>query len=187
MNLEPEKSKGVAYLLLVVGPMFGLCGLQRLYMGLIGTGVLYVLTFGFLGIGQLVDLFTFGRVVENHNLTIKLRKHYDSERATTGKFGPSDGLSSDLSQQLTNLRKLGQAQRERALLQFIHCKKGMISPIEIVSVSSLNMEEAKRELDNFCVQGAAELRITEGGEMLYVFPGFLDEEEKRKARSVLSV
>ncbi len=187
MNLEPEKSKGVAYLLLVAGPMFGLCGLQRLYMGKIGTGVLYVLTFGLFGIGQLVDLFTFGQVVENHNLVIKLRKHYDSERATEGRFGNSEGLNPDLSQKLTNLRKLGPDQRQRALLQFIHGKQGMISPIEIVSVSSLNMEEAKKELDNFCVQGAAELRITEGGEMVYVFPGFLDEEEKRKARSVLSV
>lgn len=55
-NVSP-RSRTVALLLTVVGPVFGLAGLQRLYAGRIGTGILWLLTFGLLGIGQLIDLF----------------------------------------------------------------------------------------------------------------------------------
>lgn len=51
------RSRTVALLLTVVGPLFGLAGLQRLYAGRIGTGILWLLTWGVLGIGQLIDLF----------------------------------------------------------------------------------------------------------------------------------
>lgn len=35
----------------------GLCGLHRFYLGRPLTGLLYLFTFGLLGIGQLIDLF----------------------------------------------------------------------------------------------------------------------------------
>lgn len=186
MNGESEKSKGVAYLLLVVGPAFGLFGLHRFYMGQIGKGVLYLLTFGFIGIGQLIDLFTFAQVVENHNLRLELGRRSNSPYNDTPRSGHADSMIS-LSRQLENLKKLNRENRDRVLLRFIQTKGGMVHPLEIVAASNLNMEEAKRELDNFCIQGAAELRITEAGEMLYVFPGFLDDEQKKKARSVMSI
>lgn len=186
MNEESEKSKGIAYLLLVAGPAFGLFGLHRFYMGQIGKGLLYLFTFGFLGIGQLVDLFTFGRTVENHNLRRELGRRNDPYgNAPRRGYARADSMTS-LSRQLENLKKLSEEHRERVLLRFIQTRGGRVHPIEIVTASSLNMAEAKRELDNFCVQGAAELHITEAGETLYVFPGFLDDEQKQKARSVLS-
>ncbi len=46
-------------LLLSVAPLvmgFPVCGLQRFYAGKVGTGILWLLTLGFLGIGQLVDV-----------------------------------------------------------------------------------------------------------------------------------
>jgi hypothetical protein len=43
-------------LLAVIGPMFGLCGLQRFYVGKIGTGILWLFTWGLFGIGQLIDI-----------------------------------------------------------------------------------------------------------------------------------
>jgi TM2 domain-containing membrane protein YozV len=182
--MEPEKSKGIAYLLLIAGPFFGLCGLHRLYMGQIGMGILYVLTYGLLGIGQLIDLFTFGRVIENHNLKRQVNAY---GYGLQNPYNDNQKLNPHTSHQLMNLRKLHPEEKERALLELIRSKGGMITPIEVVSASSLNFEQAKQELDNFCIQGAAELRITEGGEIVYVFPGFLDDEQKRRARSVFSV
>lgn len=61
------KSKGVAYLLWCAG-FIGLCGLHRLYVGKIGTGLLWLFTLGLLGIGQLVDLFLLGGHVDVVNL-----------------------------------------------------------------------------------------------------------------------
>ncbi len=45
-----------ALLLAIIGPMFGLCGLQRFYVGKIGTGVIWLFTVGLCGIGQLIDI-----------------------------------------------------------------------------------------------------------------------------------
>jgi TM2 domain-containing membrane protein YozV len=60
------KAKGTAYILWV-GCVFGLCGLHRLYIGKIGTGLLWLFTFGLFGFGQLIDLFTLGGQVDMAN------------------------------------------------------------------------------------------------------------------------
>ncbi|MCX5645243.1 MAG: protein kinase [Phycisphaerae bacterium] len=48
--------RGTALVLAIVGPFLGLCGLQRFYVGKIGTGILWLFTGGLLGIGQLIDI-----------------------------------------------------------------------------------------------------------------------------------
>jgi len=65
------KDKGTAYLLWCAG-LIGLCGLQRLYIGKIGTGIIWLFTFGLFGLGQLVDLFTLGEQVDNVNAKAQL-------------------------------------------------------------------------------------------------------------------
>lgn len=57
---------GAAYLCWAAG-FFGLAGLHRIYNGQVKTGILWLLTFGLGGIGQLVDLFLLPRMVEEHN------------------------------------------------------------------------------------------------------------------------
>ncbi|MDR2708728.1 MAG: TM2 domain-containing protein, partial [Elusimicrobiota bacterium] len=63
--LVEAKSKGVAYLLWF---FLGLLGAHRFYLDKIGTGVLYLLTFGVFGIGWIIDLFTLGNQVDTYNL-----------------------------------------------------------------------------------------------------------------------
>ena len=60
------KSSGTAFLLWLTC-LFGVCGLHRFYMGRYGTGVLWLLTFGLLGIGQFIDLFLINGMVRKSN------------------------------------------------------------------------------------------------------------------------
>jgi len=65
-----EKSKGVAYLLWLLG-IFGWLGLHRFYLSKWGTGILWILTFGLFGIGSFIDLFTLGSKVEMYNAKVE--------------------------------------------------------------------------------------------------------------------
>ncbi|NJK28364.1 MAG: NINE protein, partial [Coleofasciculaceae cyanobacterium SM2_3_26] len=62
------RSKKTAYLLWLPG-LVGLCGLQRLYVGEWFGGLLWLFTFGLLGIGQLLDLALIPMLVDRFNQT----------------------------------------------------------------------------------------------------------------------
>lgn len=64
------KSKGVAYLLLL---FLGAFGAHKFYLNKIGMGIVYLCTFGILGIGVLIDLFTLGSQVDNYNALFMAR------------------------------------------------------------------------------------------------------------------
>lgn len=50
---------------------FGICGGQRFYTGNILGGILYLVTFGFFGVGQLLDLFFIPGMVSRRNIYLQ--------------------------------------------------------------------------------------------------------------------
>lgn len=65
-------NRGTAYILWF-GIFLGAGGLHRLYNGKIPTGILWLLTGGLFGVGQIVDLFLISGMVEEQNLRFRAR------------------------------------------------------------------------------------------------------------------
>lgn len=63
------KSKKVAYLIWL---FLGLFGGHKFYLERFGSGVLYLFTFGFFGIGWALDFFSLSRQVDEFN-ALKIR------------------------------------------------------------------------------------------------------------------
>ena len=59
----------MAYILWLPG-VFLICGLHRLYVGKVLSGILWFCTFGLLGIGQFIDLFLIPAMVAQANARI---------------------------------------------------------------------------------------------------------------------
>jgi TM2 domain-containing membrane protein YozV len=60
------KSSGTAYLLWLFA-LIGLCGIHRFYCRKTISGVIWLLTLGLLGIGQIIDLILIPGMVDKTN------------------------------------------------------------------------------------------------------------------------
>jgi TM2 domain-containing membrane protein YozV len=85
MAPAPRKQKSVAYLLWCLG-FFGLCGVHRLYTERYLLGILYLFTFGFCFLGQLVDLLLIPDDVGSFNVSERQRA---VARLTPSRTGPA--------------------------------------------------------------------------------------------------
>ncbi|RIY01944.1 NINE protein [Aureimonas flava] len=65
------KSGPAAFVLWLCG-LIGLCGLHRFYLGRPWTGLLWLLTVGIFGIGQIIDLFLLPSMIRQENLERRL-------------------------------------------------------------------------------------------------------------------
>ena len=70
LNTVSNKSKWIAFILCF---MFGIFGLHRFYVGKIGSGLLYLFTGGFCGIGWIIDILLIltGSFKDSTNLPLK--------------------------------------------------------------------------------------------------------------------
>jgi TM2 domain-containing membrane protein YozV len=71
-ELMMNQKSGLVAFFLWLFCVIGLCGMHRFYVGRIGTGIVWLLTLGLLGVGQLIDLFFLGSMVRQANLASAL-------------------------------------------------------------------------------------------------------------------
>jgi len=153
------KDKSIAYMLWAAC-FVGVCGLQRLYNGKIGTGLLYLFTFGLFGIGQVVDLFLIPGMVEDAN-----------NRMLVGQA--AQGLLAAGGAGLPMLKRQPRTTEEMqvALVQAAELHGGRLTIAEAVAETGRGFQEVKKQLDAMAVNGFVELDSDDEGNTYYHFPG----------------
>lgn len=165
---EAPYSVGTAYLLLIPS-FFIVAGLQRFYLGKVGTGILYLITGGLFGLGTLYDLITLPRQVEEANYRRGYRYAVEQRPATEAIADMLDrigGASGGRKRPMT---------LEHAALTAAKNNGGHVTPTELALAAEVSVDDAKKILEDFVSKGIAEVRAKKNGVIAYVFPEFFTE------------
>ncbi|MBD2860959.1 hypothetical protein [Paenibacillus oceani] len=73
---------------------------------------------------------------------------------------------------------------EKIVLQIAVRNEGLITPMEVVLASDMNLEEAGEMLEQLRKKGYAKLRVAENGSYVYELNGPLTPQQKRKAEKL---
>ena len=155
------KEKGTAYILWA-GMFVGACGLQRLYAGKIGTGLLYLFTFGLFGIGQVIDLFLIPGMVEDANNRLLLQGGGGAALVSAG--GRQYFLPGKRTPRTTE-------EFQVSLVQAAEKHRGQLTVAEGVAETGRGFKDVKKQLDEMTVNGFIELDSDDDGNEFYRFPG----------------
>jgi hypothetical protein len=75
-----------------------------------------------------------------------------------------------------------EADRERQVLRFAESEHGRVTIPEVATRCDMTVADAKATLDRLVLHGAATIQVTQSGVLVYVFPGFMTDEEKARAQ-----
>lgn len=156
MDDDAGPTRGIAYLLWALC-LVGVSGIHRFYLGRPGTGVLWLLTLGLLGIGNLIDLFTIPSMVRAK----RARGGAKPDPAAPAQPGSSEAI-------------------EAAVLRAAAANGGNITPAAIAVQGEYSLDACKACLDGLVDRGHAELRLLEGS-AAYAFPDLQMQSALRRS------
>ena len=160
-------STKVAYLLWL-GSFLGFSGLHRIYMGKIGTGIIWFLTWGLGGFGTLYDAVTMPQQIREARLKNRARwalegNEFDEDDFPFGAGRALPAASSDTESP------------EHVILRVAKANHGLASAAEVALQGKFSTDEAREHLDQLVNKGICEVSVRKNGGVTYAFPDFLDE------------
>jgi hypothetical protein len=158
-----RRETGTAYLLWCAS-LLGVCGLQRFYLGQALVGTLYLLTFGFCGVAQLIDLFLISGLVERSNQAdARLRwLRAPVEGATLGAASSRQGMEAvpPMERSPEPLLTL-----EQKILR--RCEHEPASLAQFILATGEPSEKIRMVVEEMAAQGLLRQTISASGSVLY--------------------
>jgi TM2 domain-containing membrane protein YozV len=149
------KKTGVAYLLWFTY-FLGLAGVHRLYAGKYVTGVIWLFTLGFFGIGQLIDLLLIPEMIEEKNFKYKLlSSNHQNSVAITPEVVIDRSHESLLSLRESRLRV--ERSDIETILQLAQENHGNVSLVDCVIATGKPASELRKSLEYLCLEGWLEV------------------------------
>ena len=158
--------------------LIGVAGLHRFYLGKPLSGILYLFTGGLFGIGTLYDALTMPHQVRTARLSRRLDMILDDRTGEVVDYerehraAPRD-------------RRKKPRSVEHEILSMASVRHGVVTPSRVALNAEVSPEKARDHLDRMVERGFAEVRVTNDGLMVYVFPEFLDEAGRRELDNMI--
>lgn len=140
----------MSYFLCAAGLFTPLAGLHRFYLEKPVSGFFYLFTWGFFGIGTIIDLIRMPTLVDNFNLRLLF-----SNATQTALLGSRAHLTSP----------------ERSILHCANNNDGVVTVAMASLASGLDLVKSKVELDRLYRSGFCNKDIDEDGHEIYQFKG----------------
>ncbi|MEM9807825.1 MAG: TM2 domain-containing protein [Cyanobacteria bacterium P01_D01_bin.56] len=153
--VRPQKvqDRKTASYLLWMGFLFGVGGLHRLYNGKIASGLLWMCTWGFFGIGQLIDLLLIPDMAEQRH-----RKLFGDEPSN---FDRQSVVAAEVSQDTLMVQ----------LLRLAKLHSGQLTVTQAVMETGQSFETIESELKTMVKSGYADVtNRPDSGVVVYEFP-----------------
>ncbi|MBE9145341.1 TM2 domain-containing protein [Planktothrix mougeotii] len=135
---------GMSYLLWAACLISPFHGLHRFYNGKIGTGLLWLCTFGLFGFGQFLDLFLIPGMVEEHN---------DKLRAKLGMSSQGILLYSHQNQVTRTVSRSNSQSLQVQLLKAAASRGGKLSVTQGVMATGASFEQVENILNQMLKSG----------------------------------
>lgn len=164
MSKDDDYSPGVAFGLWLAC-LLGAAGIHRFYLGKKWTGLLYLLTFGLFGIGQVVDLVRMRELVEEANVRQEVLETRAARRMLRGKRPAALPPARDDGPDLDSEEGM-----RLALTRAAAKSKGALSVTQGVLATGKSFERVEAALDTMAKSGYVGIdNDPETGVVVYTF------------------
>lgn len=151
----------------------GLAGLHRIYNKKYVTGILWFFTFGFFGIGQIIDLFLIPDMVDVHNLRIQKKLGLSAQNIplTNSNAQVTQTFSSQQNQlQLNKNQSLSQEEMMIELARAAQKRNGKLSITQAVIDTGITFEKVEKTLNYMHKKNYVSIENhSESGAVIYDF------------------